>query len=95
MTKEDFCTSHPYDHDMAMKWEYKNDSAQEIVLDFSKETMFEEDYDYLYIYDTKNNKIGEYTGKVMIKNAKGKKVKIKVFTLDGSNKKKTVTIKVK
>ena len=64
MTKSiaDLETSHPYENNCSDVWVYERAGATYLELTFDAQTNIEEDFDYLYIYDSEGNEIGKYTG---------------------------------
>ena len=56
-------TAHPYSEnvDETKSYVYSGDCTS-ISVTFSKDTMTESDYDYIYIYDAKDNQIGKCSG---------------------------------
>jgi hypothetical protein len=61
MEVEDFQSKHPYEDDSEIMWTYCNDEAESVTITFSEDTYFEDDYDYLYIYDYDGKFVGKYT----------------------------------
>ncbi len=55
-------SSHNYSNNLDRKYGFTYKGATKLVLTFSRYTKFETLYDYLYIYDSKGNLIGKYTG---------------------------------
>ena len=53
---------HPYANNCSDIWVYTLKDADKIEVTFSQETMLEEDFDYLYLFDKDKNQIGKYTG---------------------------------
>ena len=53
---------HPYANNCSDIWVYTLKDAEKIEVTFSQETMLEEDFDYLYLFDKDKNQIGKYTG---------------------------------
>ena len=58
----DLETSHPYENNCSDVWVYERAGATYLELTFDAQTNIEEDFDYLYIYDSEGNEIGKYTG---------------------------------
>ena len=84
----DFCQSeHNYSPNTDKTWTISRDGAFELNITFSDETETEEMFDYIYIYDSDDNLVGEYTGTMLAgKNVtvKGDTAKIRLVT-DGLN----------
>lgn len=59
---EDLQSPHPYTDRMSQWWSYNLPGAISITLTFDGQTMFEENADYLYVYDGNKKLIGSYTG---------------------------------
>ena len=77
---------HPYKNNTNEFWQYSVKNAKTLDITFDTRTEMEEDYDYLYIYDSKNNQIGKYTGKELAGKAlriTGDTVRIKLVSDDG------------
>ena len=53
---------HPYANNCSDIWVYTLKDAEKIEVTFSQETMLEEYFDYLYLFDKDKNQIGKYTG---------------------------------
>ena len=77
---------HPYKNNTNEFWQYTVKNAKTLNVTFDTRTEMEEDYDYLYIYDSKNNQIGKYTGKELAGKTlriTGDTVRIKLVSDDG------------
>ena len=77
---------HPYKNNTNEFWQYSVKNAKTLDITFDTRTEMEEDYDYLYIYDSKNNQIGKYTGKELAGKTlriTGDTVRIKLVSDDG------------
>ncbi len=77
---------HPYKNNTNEFWQYSVKNAKTLDITFDTRTEMEEDYDYLYIYDSKNNQIGKYTGKALSGKTiriTGDTVRIKLVSDDG------------
>ena len=59
---DDFESPHNYENDCNDFWIYHSDTAESLQILFDEKTYFEDNFDYLYIYDGHNNLIGKYTG---------------------------------
>ncbi len=55
-------SAHNYAKNTDYTWEITKPDAYSIEIDFSAETITEEDYDFIYIYDADNSLIGEFSG---------------------------------
>ncbi len=55
-------SAHPYDDDMNESWTIYHENAVSISITFSEDTYTEWYGDYIYIYDSNGNMIGEYNG---------------------------------
>ena len=53
---------HPYANNCSDKWVYTLKDAEKLQVTFSSDTMMEDGFDFLYIYDKDKNQIGKYTG---------------------------------
>lgn len=53
---------HPYANNCSDKWVYTLKDAEKLQVTFSNDTMMEDGFDFLYIYDKDKNQIGKYTG---------------------------------
>ncbi|GEM_PF-845848 len=53
---------HPYANSCSDKWVYTLKDAEKLLVTFSSDTMMEDGFDFLYIYDKDKNQIGKYTG---------------------------------
>lgn len=84
----DFCQSeHNYSPNTDKIWTFTRDNAVELNLTFSDKTEVEEMFDYIYIYDSGDNLVGEYTGTMLAGETvtvKGNTAKIRLVT-DGLN----------
>lgn len=59
-------SSHPYDNDMDESWSYTHpDPANKLKITFSDQTSVEEDYDFIYVYDSNDDLVGTYTGDML------------------------------
>lgn len=90
MTKSiaDLETSHPYENNCSDVWVYERAGATYLELTFDAQTNIEEDFDYLYIYDSEGNEIGKYTGTELAGQTvyvKGDTVKIKLVSDSAGN----------
>ena len=77
---------HPYKNNTNEFWQYTVKNAKTLNVTFDARTEVEEEYDYLYIYDGKNNQIGKYTGKELAGKTlriTGDTVRIKLVSDDG------------
>ncbi len=61
-SKDGFESIHNYENNSDELWVYSHDGAESVRITFDSRTEVEEDYDYIYILDKNNNKIGQYTG---------------------------------
>lgn len=55
-------TVHNYTNNTDETYRYINACASSLLLDFSKSTQTEQNYDFIYIYDYYGNEIGRYSG---------------------------------
>ena len=76
-------SDHNYENLTDKTWEIYRKGATSITLIFSAETIVEEKYDHIYIYDAANNEIGKYTGNELASRsvtALGDTIKIRLCT---------------
>ena len=59
---ECFESAHPYEDNCDESWTINKPGAKSVSITFSSQTEVEDGYDYIKIYDGKNNLIGSYTG---------------------------------
>ena len=58
-----WCASaHPYANNTDQMWEVQRPGASFVTVTFSQETVTENEYDWIYIYDVMDNVIGKYSG---------------------------------
>ncbi len=80
-------SEHNYSPNTDKTWTVSRDNAAKLYLIFSDKTETEEMFDYIYIYDSDDNLVGEYTGTMLagqIVTVKGDTAKIRLVT-DGLN----------
>ena len=58
-------SKHNYDVNCTDSWVYTVDGASRLILTFDERTEFEENFDFLYIYDKDGAQVGKYTGKAL------------------------------
>lgn len=58
-------SEHNYDVNCTDSWVYTVDGASRLILTFDERTEFEENFDFLYIYDKDGAQVGKYTGKAL------------------------------
>lgn len=58
----DLHSAHNYDDDEDYMWEYQKAGAPAIKVTFDQETCTESGYDYIYLYNSKDELVGTYTG---------------------------------
>ena len=63
-TKDRVCLTspHPYDTDILHRYKVVHPDAESVSVTFSDETLLEEDYDWLFVYDANGKLIDTYTG---------------------------------
>ena len=74
-------SKHNYDVNCTDSWVYTVDGASRLILTFDERTEFEENFDFLYIYDKDGAQVGKYTGKALAGNTvtvTGNKVQLKL-----------------
>ena len=79
--KENLQSSHPYISEDDQVWMYSIPNADQINVTFSEQTDVLEECDYIYIYDGKNQLVGQYTGTQLAGktvSAKGADIKIRL-----------------
>ena len=59
---ECFESAHPYEDNCDKSWTINKPGAKSVSITFSSQTKVEDGYDYIEIYDGKDNLIGSYTG---------------------------------
>ena len=59
---ECFESAHPYEDNCDKSWTINKSGAKSVSITFSSQTEVEDGYDYIEIYDGKDNLIGSYTG---------------------------------
>ena len=59
---ECFESAHPYEDNCDKSWTINKPGAKSVSITFSSQTEVEDGYDYIEIYDGKDNLIGTYTG---------------------------------
>jgi len=59
---EHFESPHPYANSCKDVWMYTSEGAASLAVTFDEQTMMEDGFDYLYIYDGEGQKLGSYTG---------------------------------
>ena len=59
---ECFESAHPYEDNCDESWTINKPGAKSVSITFSSQTEVEDGYDYIEIYDGKDNLIGSYTG---------------------------------
>ena len=62
MLLSDMQSAHPYRSNGTSTWEYARPNVTGFYLTFDEKTMFEQDFDYLDIYDKEYNLLNSYTG---------------------------------
>ncbi len=80
-------TDHSYSNNQNLTWNLTEENATCVAITFSDLTKTESNYDYIYIYDSKGNQFGKYSGSALAGKrivVAGDSVKIK-FTSDGSS----------
>lgn len=60
---DNFASEHPYSNNTSRIWVVSDPGADSIELEFSAESVLEEGYDFVYIYDGDGNPVSSYTGK--------------------------------
>ncbi len=78
-------STHDYTNNNTDSWYYKVDGAEALLVTFDTQTMIEEDFDFLYIYDAEGEEVGVYTGDALAGQTikvNGSAVKIKLATDD-------------
>ena len=58
-------SKHNYDVNCTDSWVYTVNGASKLILTFDERTEFEENFDFLYIYDKDGAQVGKYTGKAL------------------------------
>ena len=84
---ECFESAHPYEDNCDKSWTINKPGAKSVSITFSSQTEVEDGYDYIEIYDGKDNLIGSYTGTALASQCitvTGDTVKIRL-TSDSSN----------
>ena len=84
---ECFESAHPYEDNCDESWTINKPGAKSVSITFSSQTEVEDGYDYIEIYDGKDNLIGSYTGTALASQCitvTGDTVKIRL-TSDSSN----------
>ena len=85
-TVEEMQSSHPYENNCSDFWVYTLEGANALSITFDSQTDIEEGFDYLYLYDAKDNQIGKYTGTELAgtdRTIPGNTVKVKLQTDNG------------
>ena len=85
-TVEEMQSSHPYENNCSDFWVYTLEGANALSITFDSQTDIEEGFDYLYLYDAKDNQIGKYTGTELAGSERtipGNTVKVKLQTDNG------------
>ena len=59
---EELESPHDYEDNCSDSWTYTRSGAEYLKVTFAEETMIEDFFDYLYIYDGQKKQIGKYTG---------------------------------
>ena len=80
-------SAHPYEDNCDESWTINKPGAKSVSITFSSQTKVEDGYDYIEIYDGKDNLIGSYTGTALASQCitvTGDTVKIRL-TSDSSN----------
>ena len=84
---ECFESAHPYEDNCDKSWTINKPGAKSVSITFSSQTKVEDGYDYIEIYDGKDNLIGSYTGTALASQCitvTGDTVRIRL-TSDSSN----------
>ena len=84
---ECFESAHPYEDNCDKSWTINKPGAKSVSITFSSQTEVEDGYDYIEIYDGKDNLIGSYTGTALASQCitvTGDTVRIRL-TSDSSN----------
>ena len=84
---ECFESAHPYEDNCDKSWTINKPGAKSVSITFSSQTEVEDGFDYIKIYDGKDNLIGSYTGTALASQCitvTGDTVKIRL-TSDSSN----------
>ena len=85
-TVEEMQSSHPYENNCSDFWVYTLEGANALSITFDSQTDIEEGFDYLYLYDAKDNQIGKYTGTELAgtdRTIPGNTVKVRLQTDNG------------
>ena len=85
-TVEEMQSSHPYENNCSDFWVYTLEGANALSITFDSQTDMEEGFDYLYLYDAKDNQLGKYTGTELagaVQTIQGNTVKVKLQTDNG------------
>ena len=61
-SSEEMESPHEYENNCTDSWTYTKSGAEYLKVTFAEETMIEDFFDYLYIYDGQKNQVGKYTG---------------------------------
>ena len=87
-TVDEMQSSHPYENDCKDAWVYKALGAKSMEITFSDDTEVEEDFDFIYIFNAKNEQIGKYTGKELASKkivVEGDAVRIQLVSDEATN----------
>ena len=79
---------HNYENACSDVWTYTLQGANQIAVTFDEKTEVEEEFDYLYLYDSEGNEVGKYTGTELAGQTviiTGDTVIIKLISDDGGN----------
>ena len=85
---EELESPHNYENACSDVWTYTLQGAKQIAVTFDEKTEVEEEFDYLYLYDSEGNEVGKYTGTELAGQTviiTGDTVKVKLISDDGGN----------
>ena len=81
-------SAHPYPNNCKDLWFYRVEGAKRLVVLFDEQTVMEDGFDYLHVYDGAGTLIGTYTGEELAGKAievEGNAVKIRIDSDDTGN----------
>lgn len=55
-------STHPYENNTDKSWTIHKEGAKRIALTFSEDTKTESGYDYIYLYNSSDEQVGQYSG---------------------------------